>query len=229
MADLRNANIDSIYYRDGASMPASRYLMAKARNEMFSLFMSELKPTRDTTVLDLGVSDEETDEANVLEKRYPYQDRLTCAGLGNGQTVLSSYPGIQFIQIFAGKPLPFADKQFDIVHSNAVLEHVGGPDERRRFLLEALRIAKAVFIAVPNRWFPVEHHTGLPGIHFNKALFRSALRNTKLGYWTDPRNLEFLSKSLLMREWPGKTKPKLVYTGLKLGPFSSNIAIIAAD
>jgi hypothetical protein len=28
-------------------------------------------------------------------------------------------------------------------------------------------------------------------------------------------------------EWPSEKKPKLVYTGLKLGPFSSNIAIIA--
>jgi SAM-dependent methyltransferase len=93
--------------------------------------------------------------------------------------VLSSYPGIEYIKIFAGRPLPFRDGEFDVVYSNAVLEHVGGRDERRRFIKEALRIGRAVFITVPNRWFPVEHHTGVPILHFNKRLFRLALRRTK--------------------------------------------------
>src|SRR3954464_3622071 len=82
-------NVDSVYYRDGASLPSSGYFIRKAREEMFSLFMSELKPTRATSILDLGVSDEENSEANILEKRYPHQERLTCAGLGNGHMVLS--------------------------------------------------------------------------------------------------------------------------------------------
>jgi SAM-dependent methyltransferase len=223
-----DVNVDAIYYRNGASLPAARRLMWKAREEMFSLFMSEFQPSSATTILDLGVSDEENAEANMLEKRYPYQNQLTCAGLGNGRMVLSSYPGIEFIKIFAGRPLPFGDGEFDVVYSNAVLEHVGGRDERRRFIKEALRIGRAVFITVPNRWFPVEHHTGVPILHFNKRLFRLALRRTRtLDYWADPSNLEFLDKRSLLDEWPSEKKPKLAYTGLKLGPFSSNIAIIA--
>jgi SAM-dependent methyltransferase len=230
--ELRNAtaqnsdNVDSIYYRDGASLPSSRYFIRKAREEMFSLFMSELKPTSTSTILDLGVSDEENSEANILEKRYPHQDRLTCAGLGNGRMVLSCYPGIEYIKIFAGKALPFDDGAFDIVYSNAVLEHVGGPEGRRHFILEALRIGRVVFLTVPNPWFPVEHHTGIPFLHYNPRLFRSALRGTRLNHWSDPRNLDFLGKRRLFAEWPGQRPPKLVYTGLKFGPFSSNIAII---
>lgn len=220
-----DGNIDAIYYRDGASLPTAGYLIRKAREEMFSLFMTECKPTSSTTVLDLGVSDEENSEANILAKQYPFKNKLTCAGLGDGQLVLSSYPGIEYIKIFAGRPLPFKDGAFDIVYSNAVLEHVGGPEERRHFIQEALRIGRSVFITVPNRWFPIEHHTGIPLVHFNKNLFRSVLRRTRLNHWTETRNLEFLDRRLLLDEWPGKRTPKAAYTGIKLGPFSSNIAI----
>lgn len=223
--EVGDANIDAIYYRDGASLPAAGYLIRKAREEMFSLFMAEFQPTSSTSVLDLGVSDEENSEANILEKHYPFQNQLTCAGLGNGRLVLSSYPGIEYIKIFAGRLLPFRDGAFDIVYSNAVLEHVGGQEERRHFIQEALRIGRSVFITVPNRWFPIEHHTGIPLMHFNRHFFRSVLRRTRLKHWTEPRNLEFLDKRLLLDEWPGKRTPKAAYTGIKLGPFSSNIAI----
>ena len=228
MKESSESNIDAIYYRDGASLPTAGYLIRKAREEMFSLFMSEFQPTSSTSILDLGVSDEENAEANILEKRYPFQNKLTCAGLGNGKLVLSSYPGIEYIKILAGRPLPFRDGAFDIVYSNAVLEHVGGQEERRHFIQEALRIGRSVFITVPNRWFPIEHHTGIPLMHFNKYLFRSVLRRTRLNHWTEPRNLEFIDKRLLLAEWPGKRAPKAAYTGIKLGPFSSNIAIFGA-
>jgi SAM-dependent methyltransferase len=225
LARQESDNIDAIYYRDGASLPTAGYLIRKARQEMFSLFMREFQPTSTSTILDLGVSDEENSEANILEKYYPYKSKLTCAGLGNGQMILSSYPGIEYIKILAGRPLPFEDGAFDIVYSNAVLEHVGGSEERRHFLKEALRIGRSVFITVPNRWFPIEHHAGIPLLHFNKKIFRSTLRRTRLKHWSEPQNLDFLDKRLLLEEWPGKHPPKTAYTGIKLGPFSSNIAI----
>ncbi len=221
------SSMDSIYYRDGAALPLSRQLMKNARAAIYALFLAELQPNATTTILDLGVPDEENDEANMLEKLHPYPSRITCAGLGDGQHVRASYPDVSYVRISAGAPLPFADKSFDIVCSNAVLEHVGGVGGRRFFLREAIRVAHAVFISVPNRWFPVEHHTGLPLAHFSRRLFRSALKHTSLAYWADPDHLDFLDKQLLIEEWPGPTVPKVVHTGLNLGPFSSNLALIA--
>jgi SAM-dependent methyltransferase len=221
------ASVDAIYYRDSAQIPLSRQLMKKAREAMYSLFVDELQSNADTTILDLGVSDEETDESNMLEKLHPFPAKITCAGIGDGRRALNAYPGIGYVKIIPGQPLPFEDKSFDIVCSNAVLEHVGGPQQRRLFLEEALRVGRAVFITVPNRWFPVEHHTGIPLAHFSKGLFRSTLQRTHLTYWSNPGNLDFLDKRLLLREWPGSTAPKVVYTGLRLGPFSSNLALIA--
>jgi SAM-dependent methyltransferase len=61
-----------------------------------------------------------------------------------------------------GKHLPFQGKAFDIVYSNAVVEHVGASEEQRQFISECLRVSRSLFIATPNRWFPLEPHTRIP-------------------------------------------------------------------
>ena len=43
---------------------------------------------------------------------------------------------------------------------------MGGEEEQRRFVAEALRVAPRVFITTPNRAFPVEVHTRLPFVHW---------------------------------------------------------------
>lgn len=63
-----------------------------------------------------------------------------------------------------GMRLPFPDGSFDVVLSNAVIEHVGGVQDQARFVLEQLRVARHVIITTPNRWFPMETHT--------KAMFK---------------------------------------------------------
>ena len=47
-----------------------------------------------------------------------------------------------------------------------MIEHVGGREAQRRFVEEALRVARRAFVTTPNRWFPVEVHTRLPLVHW---------------------------------------------------------------
>ena len=83
------------------------------------------RPGRDDTILDVGVSDVVNDAANMLERKYPHPERITAAGLGEGDAFRAAYPKVTYRRIEANRPLPFADKAFDIAVSNAVLEHVG--------------------------------------------------------------------------------------------------------
>lgn len=65
------------------------------------------------------------------------------------------------------RALPFDDASFDYVFSNAVIEHVGGPEGARRMLAESVRVARlGAFHTTPDRWFPVEVHTQLPLLHW---------------------------------------------------------------
>ena len=220
-----SSSSDAIYYRDGVTNSLAERVLRAARRQMYSLFCRELAPTSATTILDIGVSTVDGPEANALEKLYPYPNMITCAGLDDGAEVRRTLPEVNYVQIAPGEKLPFGDKQFDIAYSNAVLEHVGGPEARAAFMTDAMRVARAVFFAVPNRWFPVEHHTGLPFLHYSPALFRRVLSGGDKDYWTKQENLDFLSKATLrceLQQW----NPRLKYAGLVLGPFSSNIALV---
>jgi ubiquinone/menaquinone biosynthesis C-methylase UbiE len=58
-----------------------------------------------------------------------------------------------------GLALPFRDGAFDLVFSNAVIEHVGDERDQQRFVDEHRRVARHCVLTTPNRWFPVESHT----------------------------------------------------------------------
>jgi hypothetical protein len=64
-------------------------------------------------------------------------------------------------------------------------------------------VGKAFFITTPNRWFPVEHHTGLPMLHYLPApVFRSLLRGTRYKHWAEEANLNILTARELAGLFP---------------------------
>ena len=146
----------------------------RSRRRKLALFFELMRPDAATTVLDVGVDEISLGEAgghsgctthNFLEERYPWPERLTALGLHDGARFRERYPRIAYIQGDACA-LPFADASFDVVHSNAVIEHVGGRARQEAFVREALRVGRRVFLTTPNRWFPVEVHTRLPLVHW---------------------------------------------------------------
>jgi SAM-dependent methyltransferase len=148
----------------------------RSRRRKFGLFMETMAPTAETTVLDIGVDDLGFGERaaggggscgtlNFFEELYPWPARVTALGLHEGTRFRERYPEARYVQADA-LSLPFADGAFDIAFSNAVIEHVGGRDAQRRFVGEALRVARRAFVTTPNRWFPVEVHTRLPFVHW---------------------------------------------------------------
>jgi len=82
-----------------------------------------------------------------------------------------------------------------VVHSSAVIEHVGSLASQCAFVAECCRVARrAVFITTPNRWFPVEFHTVLPLVHWlPKEIFRALMRRTGRGFFADERNLNLMT------------------------------------
>jgi hypothetical protein len=174
-------------------------------------------------ILDIGVSDEITEEANLLEKRYPHQSDVTCAGLGDGAAVRAAYPEIGYARIVPNEPLPFADRTFRIATCNAVIEHVGDHTRQKFLIGEMLRVAEFVFVSLPNRWFPLEHHTSLPLVHYVPPIFYRLCAATHLAHWSTPDNVRFLSKTAIAQVWPKDEPLHMKYSGLRLGLFSSNL------
>jgi hypothetical protein len=166
------------------------------RRKMFSTFLECSITLNCSTVLDIGVtSDRSYDHSNYLEAWYPQKERITAIGLDDAGFLKMRYPGITLIR-GDGRDLPFKDRSFDIVHSSAVLEHVGSRERQRQFLHEAWRVArKGIFVTTPNRWFPIEFHTLLPLAHWLPApAFRGILKGLRKGFFAREENLNILSR-----------------------------------
>jgi SAM-dependent methyltransferase len=147
------------------------------RRRKWRLFERVVEPRPTTTVLDVGYSDEEysmTD--NFIEKHYPYPEMLTALGIDEPNRFRERYPKVKAVQ-YEGKVFPFEDQAFDVVWSNAVIEHVGDREAQLQFLREVRRVGRRAFITTPNKLFPVEVHTRTPLLHFLPLpIFESYLR-----------------------------------------------------
>jgi SAM-dependent methyltransferase len=147
---------------------ASRVSM-RSRERKLQLFLDLLHPGPETSVVDVGVTDApfgsgSTD--NFFEARYPWPGRITGVGHTELDRFAAAFPEVRAVRA-DGRELPFADGEFELGFSNAVVEHVaGGRDGQRRFVHELCRVAQRVFVTTPNRHFPLEVHTLLPFVHW---------------------------------------------------------------
>lgn len=196
-----------------------------ARRVIYQRFMDVLSPGPDETVLDIGVtSDKQFPESNFFERFYPHKRRITCVGTEDGTYLEAHYPGLHFVPVANGQPLPFPDRHFDMAFSNAVLEHVGDRDQQRSFITEVLRVSKRFFIATPNRWFPVEVHTGLPFLHYlPPIIFRKILSRTNFCFWASKKNLNLLSQAQFAFLFRPEDRVTLEFQGIGIGRFKSNL------
>jgi SAM-dependent methyltransferase len=221
----------SVLYADSRRLPFAARLSWAARIRIYELFMAACAPPPDASILDVGVtSDVRSRESNFLERLYPHKDRITCVGTEDGSHLERNYPGVRFIPVGRDVHWPFADLEFDIAFSNAAIEHVGDRTRQAAFVAEMLRVAGRVFVVTPNRWFPVEAHTGLPLVHYLPApAFRTVLRRTRYKFWTEEDHLNLLTGDELRRLFPAAVHAKVAFTGIGLGRIKSNVAAFAAS
>jgi ubiquinone/menaquinone biosynthesis C-methylase UbiE len=172
------------------------------RERMYQRFLKATDIQPQDTLLDVGAtSDRSYLSSNYVEAWYPHKIHITAIGLDESAAFLGAlYPGLTFI-VANGLDLPFADESFDIVHSSAVLEHVGSRENQARLIAECARVArKSAFMTTPNRWFPIEFHTSLPLVHWlPKPAFRALMRRTGRSFFAQEANLNLMSSIDLRR------------------------------
>jgi SAM-dependent methyltransferase len=214
---------ESTYYRHSRYVPLASRLSFHVRQQIFRRFMTTFAPNVATSILDVGVtSDTRQQESNFFERFYPYPHQVTAVGTEDGLHLTEQYRGLRYQTVKSGDSLPFSTNQFDIVFSNAVLEHTGSRASQAQFLKEVCRVGKRFFITTPNRWFPIEHHTGLPFLHFlPRAAYRGILAKTAYRYWADEAHLNILSSAALRRTLPAGAKGRI--ETVRLFGLSSNL------
>lgn len=190
---------------------------------MYEKFEDLCKPGPLDEVLDLGTTPDETlKDSNYFEKFYPWKNRITICSIENCSNIAKKYGLKGFVQNSPKKRLPFKDKEFDILFCSAVLEHVGSRKNQRFFLEECLRVSNKIFLTTPNRWFPLEMHSGIPFIHWlPRRWFEKLVFPIREGFWSNINNLNLLDEKDIYRL---SKKVRVQY--IKTFGIKSNIIII---
>jgi SAM-dependent methyltransferase len=184
------------------------------RRRKFELFMETMRPDPETRVVDVGVGDTgfgtEPGVAmthNFFEALYPWRERITAVSDVPLPNFARAFPEVRCVTA-SGTELPFEDDAFDVAFSNAVIEHVRGHDEQRRFVAELCRVAPRVFLSTPNRWFPVETHTLVPLVHWlRRPAADRTMRALRRANWDQ---VELLGKRELLELFPPQMSARVL-------------------
>lgn len=101
--------------------------------------------------------------------------RLTITMINPEPQAIQDREVFSFVEGSATDRALFADRAFDLVHSNSVIEHVGSWQAMRDFAANARRLAPRYYIQTPNFWFPFEPHFRFPGFQYLSAALRARL------------------------------------------------------
>ena len=110
---------------------------------------------------------------------------------------VSNNPKVKCIIGDARDLSPLDGFEFDAVHSNSVIEHVGRWVDMKSMANEVRRIAPHYFIQTPYFWFPIEPHAMVPFFHwFPEPLRCRIVMRRKCGYWTKADDIAAATKTV---------------------------------
>jgi 2-polyprenyl-3-methyl-5-hydroxy-6-metoxy-1,4-benzoquinol methylase len=188
-------------YSESKKIKFINYIFEKiasdARNEFFNILKKNTKYSPKKSIIDIGTTPNLNDVQNIILAKIKDNKNVTCLSNLNCKILHKKYPNIKKILIGDGRYNNLPNNSFDIVHSNATIEHVGSYKNQLLFVKECIRISKkSVFIQTPNRFYPIDFHTILPFIHWlPKNIHRKILRIFGLNFYSLEKNLNLLSES----------------------------------
>lgn len=126
------------------------------------------------SVVDLGGTTNHWARAPVVPRRLVLLNSVEGFGAAAAHHAIETVPGDA-----CAPPESLRDERFDLVYSNSVLEHVGGPWRRSAFADGVHALAERHWIQTPYRYFPLEPHWLFPGFQFLPVRARAEVTR----YW----------------------------------------------
>ena len=208
----------------------------KARSNIIKLLIKLMfykNNNKKDKILDFGVSSSENSDSNPFVKYFikkKYKSLHGC-GLDDELEVKSKLKGLKYKRIKPNTKLPYKDNYFSISISHAVFEHLGNFEKKKFYLSELLRISKKVFITVPNRYFPIEHHSNSPLLGYlpSKLIYKilvflnyNIFKSEKTLTFNSVNDFNLIIKKLRITN---NFNYSINYTGLLMGKFSSHFYV----
>lgn len=200
-------------------------LMQKSREKKYTqlITLASLEPGE--KVLDVGIADHEYSPFdNYFEKKYPHPEDITALSIEPLKEFPGKYPNIKVV-IYNGGVFPFQQKDFSLVVSNAVIEHVGDGQKQIQFINEMNRVGKRFYFTTPAREFPLEVHTNLPLVHWLPKKTSDSIYSGVGKSWATGNYMHLLTRNCLedlLKK--SDVKQYRIYTNY-LGPFPLHYSV----
>jgi hypothetical protein len=151
------------------------------RSKRFKFFLSLLEKVRSDKpihILDIGGTE-------MYWERMKFVDATNvCVTLLNVEEVKTQKHNFISIKGDATDLSSFRDKEFEIVFSNSVIEHLFSVKNQIKMAREIMRVGKNYYVQTPNLYFPIEPHWLFPCFQFLPFKVRVFLtRNLDLGHY----------------------------------------------
>ncbi len=131
--------------------------MRKKRIALFASLISELP--RPLNILDVGGEQGFWEIVGLIKE----DAKIVLYNISPSEVL---YPNLVSIVGDARDMREFGEKQFQIVFSNSVIEHVGTYAQQRQMAEEVQRVGERYYVQTPNRYFPIEPHFLFPFFQF---------------------------------------------------------------
>jgi hypothetical protein len=183
---------------------------ARRLKKFENLFFKNFKPTQTLQILDVGGTDYFWKSSQV-----PNIPGVTITLL-NLQSEKTSHPNIKSLIGDATSMGEFSDKQFDLVFSNSVIEHLYTYENQVSMANEIQRVGKRYFIQTPNKYFPIEAHYAIPMAQYMPKdllfFFLTKTRLSRMTRWKPQDAQQYLDEIRLLDE----REMKLLFPGCSI-------------
>ena len=184
----------------GKVLNCAKPLHRRFRNQKIELFLALIRASGGGgRLLDIGGGSGIEGEFLHLYKNFA---EVTVVNL-TARPIIAPHGVTLTVLVADGRYLPFEDRSFDWVFSNAVIEHVGARTHQRRFASEIRRVAaRGYFVTTPNKFFPIEPHTMLPFYQFLPLSVQKKVAPLSPGYLREYEEIHLISRGQMKTLFP---------------------------
>ena len=191
MQTINNVQVNSTPV---AYQPWTASIATNFRRERFAFFESLIASLpRPLHILDVGGTQVFWETMGFI------QDDIHFTIL-NTEPIEATFPNVTNIVGDARDMRELKDKQFEVVFSNAVIEHVGNFQQQRQMAEEVQRVGKRYIVQTPNRYFPIEPHVLIPFFQFFPLKLKVFTATHSPNWGWKASHIEELSTIRLMSE-----------------------------